>query len=74
MSGWLRITTEGEVEFESENGVTWTTGTAPLGPGRAYRWFRAKGRRERRYDLREGEAGDESLAALRAQLRAATEQ
>jgi len=57
-------------EFVDARGVRWTTGVDESGDGARHRWFRAAGRRERRYDVRNGESEDESLASLRAQLHA----
>jgi hypothetical protein len=56
--------------FADARGVAWTTGINVTEPARPYRWFLAAGRRERRYELRNGEAADSSLASLRAQLHA----
>ena len=55
--------------MRARRGVTWTTGSAPV-QGRSYRWFRAVGRQERRYELRNDDAKDESFSSLRAQLHA----
>ena len=55
--------------FDDGRGVTWTTGLATE-QGKRYRWFRAAERHERRYELRNGEAKDMSIASLRAQLHA----
>jgi hypothetical protein len=61
----------GEVsQFDDGRGVTWTTGLSATERGKRYRWFRAAERRERRYELRNGEAKDMSIASLRAQLHA----
>lgn len=57
-------------EFDDGRGVCWTTGLSATEHGKRYRWFRAVGRRERRYELRNGEAKDESIGSLRAQLHA----
>jgi hypothetical protein len=56
--------------MRARRGVIWTTGISAPVQGRSYRWFRAVGRRERRYELRNGDAKDESLSSLRAQLHA----
>jgi hypothetical protein len=58
------------VQFEDARGVMWTTGIAATDKGKRYRWFLAAGRSERHYELRNGEAKDESIASLRAQLHA----
>jgi len=57
-------------QFADARGVTWTTGISATDPSKPFRWFRAAGRRERRYELRNGDAKDESIASLRAQLHA----
>jgi hypothetical protein len=57
------------LQFPDVRGFVWTTGIN-VADGTPYRWFRTDGRRERRYELRNGDAKDESLASLRAQLHA----
>ena len=58
------------LQFQDAPGVTWSTGIAMTKDGTRYRWFSAVGRQERRYELRNGEAKDESVMSLRAQLHA----
>jgi hypothetical protein len=59
-----------DLVFEDARGVAWTTGRSLTASGSAHRWFRAPGRRERRYEIHTGEAADESIASLRQQLHA----
>jgi hypothetical protein len=56
------------LQFKDARGVTWMTGVRGTERGKSYRWFLAAGRLERRYELRNGDAKDESIASLRAQL------